>query len=215
MKTYIDSAVKSLCEAIRSMGEFSRYDDYMQRGLPENGSISYGSHNSGRLGDIDWDCLFTPSYFTYSDYSGSTVERSNCDVFIEKYGENPGVYELYGDYGTRGVAVKLSAITPEMIEEFQALSDYPLMDEEHHSNLEFEMEQEAWGDWISGDFRRDLAKMFPDHEEEIDEMDEAKLFDLFRERMEKTNTYYVHEDAVSVWVNIDDLLEGMTAKDLA
>ena len=45
-----------------------------------------------------------------SDYSGSTVERSNYREFLEEFGEQDGVHEVYGGHGTFAVAVRVDAI---------------------------------------------------------------------------------------------------------
>lgn len=94
---------------------------------------------------VQWtDILDLHKYFGSGDYVGTSLQRSNREVFLKKYGELEGVYEVYGDYSYNSVAIRLDKITPEMIEELAVLDDYPLIDDEHHSNLEMEMEMDDW-----------------------------------------------------------------------
>lgn len=78
---------------------------------------------------------------TGSDYSGGSVTKSNYNC-MKKYVENTeGVYTVYGGYSTYGIMVKLSTIdqNDEMWNILNELSNYPLLDEENHSELEIEL----------------------------------------------------------------------------
>ena len=126
-RTYEDSALKALGERLLMFGDIHRYEhsryhstenSWTELDVPDSRVISYGDLN--RLSSeevVKWSFLFAPNYMTYSDYSGSSLDRANCDVFLEKHEDTEGVHETCGDFGTRGVAVMLSAITDEMIEE--------------------------------------------------------------------------------------------------
>ena len=154
---------------------------------------------------------------TYSDYSGYPLDRANCDVFLEKHEETEGVYETCGGYGTRGVAVSLSAITDEMIEDFASLDDYPVLDDDALSNLEMEMETEDWESWIAHDFRRELKKKFGEEctqDELLDEMSDEELFALYRALCERTSTYWCPESAVGGHIDLERLVKSATVEDI-
>jgi hypothetical protein len=107
-----------------------------------------------------WDELFyVPPSLSYGDYDHSTaVERSNHDVFLEKFDEVLGVYTVSGGYGSNAVAIKLTTVNEEMLETLGALQDYPVISEEAWSAREQEMFEEAYETWGRGEFIRGLEK---------------------------------------------------------
>lgn len=113
-----------------------------------------------------------PDNMGYSDYSGSTVDRSNVRVFMEAFEEHQGVewWLLYGGHGTEAIVVRRDADerVPEIGEFFDGLANYPLADESDHSELEMELQEEAWKDFGLSDFKRwlqsddlDIPALFP------------------------------------------------------
>ncbi len=113
-----------------------------------------------------------PNNMGYSDYGGSTIERSNVRVFMREFAEHQGTewWHLYGAHGTSAIVVRIDADdrVPEMGEFFDALESYPLADENDHSKLEMDEEDEAWGSYGLTDFRRwiedenlNLTPLFP------------------------------------------------------
>ena len=236
-RTYEDSALKALCERLQTLGSIRRYENMVYEAetpfqwrhihTPESRVISYGDLYLVPVYDeIKWTFLFEPNYMTYSDYSGSSLERANCDVFLEKHEDTEGVYETCGDFGTRGVAVMLSAITDDMLEDFESLEDYPSLDDDALSNLEMEMETEDWKAWIEHDLRRalkdalrlsdddDKATCDPGIEEMIDALDDEKLFTLYRTLCERTSTYWKPESAVGGTIDLERLVKAATVEDL-
>jgi hypothetical protein len=239
MRTYEDTGLKALCESLERCGEIHAYRymkytsgadaDHQWTTLttPEEGirSISYGDiQHTLALGfdAVTWEWMFEPKYMTYSDYSGSTVERANCKEFLERFKDVEGVYETTGGYGTKGVAISLSAITGEMIDLFDELDGYPVIDDEALSEVEMELESEDWDSWISYDFRKAIQKKFNQdeddptdvREDQIDAITDDQLYELYRERCDKTSTYWSPESAVGGYVDIDRLVEDMTIADL-
>lgn len=71
--------------------------------------LGYGSLEPGKS-DNPARNFFVPAYLAYSDYSGSSVEQANFRVFRDEFGSIPGVYELRGDYGSRGFAIAESLL---------------------------------------------------------------------------------------------------------
>ncbi len=141
------------------LGDFGRLETY-QRDEDEGWgyvpiepgeSASYGDFRADESGD--W---LLPPHCSYGDYGGSLVEKSNVDYLLETYPEE--IAELYGGYGSRGVAVYLPVATKELRETLCALTEYPLIDEERHSALEMEAQDDAWNDWGRDDFRRALER---------------------------------------------------------
>ncbi len=134
-----------------------RFDSYWVHRDPEPGEdLSYGQVEPNSDG-----AYIMPEYLSGSDYNGGLVTKSNYQVFLEKYREVNGVHTVSGGHGTYAVAVRIDALTPEMVDDIAGLSDYPLLDEDHLSNLELEQENEAWESYGADDMRHSLAKEYP------------------------------------------------------
>jgi hypothetical protein len=156
-----------------------------------------------------------PNFLSGSDYcSSGSVEVSNHRVFLERYKDSPNTYDVYGDYGTFAVAIRLDSVTDDMMEDLKALEDYPILDEDDHSKVEMDAENEAWASWGRHDFTRELEKIFPASEDTIDAMAEEKIDELFYSLMERTNTYWQHESGNSAYVDLDRVIAGCTLADL-
>ena len=117
-------------------------------------------------------------YLQFSDYSGSTVERSNVEWLQKHFGkeiESPCwrrhwpteeidepekdtlILELHYDYSGVGLFVLdleksdekwHTDRAKELQEIIDALSDYPLIDDEAHSRLEYQLQEEYLADEI-------------------------------------------------------------------
>ena len=96
---------------------------------------------------------FVPALLSGSDYSGQLVHRSNYEVWKEKFasGEDKWWCDVSGGHGTYAIVISLERVPEEDEEEageiLGALEQYPLIDEDHHSHLEMESQEEAWKDW--------------------------------------------------------------------
>lgn len=147
---------------------------------------------------------FVPEYLSGSDYSGSLVERSNVDAWREQFadGENTWWCTVHGGHGTIAIVVDGEGLTDEAKEFLCALSDYPLADEERHSEMEMEAQGAAWDDWARRDFVRALEKRF-----DVEDLDLAadndQLFELFRETGDRIGEYWVNEQGDSMYINVD------------
>lgn len=144
---------------------------------------------------------------TYSDYSGCTIERANCDEFMSQFGNLPGVWELYGGFGTRGIVISLALYesNEEIKGVIDGLEDYPLINDEALCELETKIEGESWDSWVKDDLKRALDKAsieYPD--------DDDQLHDLFNAAAECANEYPIFEDAVSCFWHIDRIIEHWT-----
>lgn len=191
--------------------------------------LSYG--DIGRESPSDpWpnkpNVLFAVPYTGYSDYSGGTVEMSNFRGILEDWEGDGGDWlrEAYGGYGTRELfwspelmyrwATELE-LTPDQREDrfykvsewydlLDGLQDYPLMDEQDFSDLEFQLEQESWEDWVEWDVTRKLANLAPELED-ID-WEDSELERLFHQAAEQANEYAIHETGGTVYWDLDRIM---------
>lgn len=168
------------------------------------------------LGDMESDPkgdLVEIPYTMYSDYSGGVVERSNCETFLKMFGDEKGVWPVYGGYGTTGIVVHSSLLEkPEPSEEWtiaeqiqevlQELERYPVIDEEDMSGLEFELEEESWESWV----RDDLAWAL-DRAEKPYPTDDGEFKGVFLSVITENDIYFVHEGATGPWIDIDEIVE--------
>jgi hypothetical protein len=192
-----------------------RYSSYRDTDPTDLGRLSYGDLKPLEKHQTPEDTdFFTSDYLSGSDYcSSGSVEVSNHRVFLEKYGELPNVHDVYGGYGTFAVAVRLDSITPEMLEDFAALENYPVLNDEDHSEVEMEAENEAWENCYRSDFTRELSKAFPEHEDTIASWSNEQVDTLFYALMERTNTYWEHESGNNAYVHLERVIKGATEQD--
>lgn len=133
-----------------------------------------------------------------SDYVGGLVAKSNYQTFEKMAEEESGLERFFiwlsGGHGTFGVAVRLDRgyVPSQILDAISALANYPLLDEEAHSHLELEAEQEAWDSWARDDWRKALMKAHPEHEEAIEDFSDEELSELWREASDAAGVYVEH-----------------------
>jgi hypothetical protein len=184
---------------------YSRYDrddtgawGYISRA---DGSASYGDfkpvkwHTDPR--DVNRELYFFVPYASGSDYSGSTVERSNYVVFLAENVQD-WIHEVYGDFGTYAVAVSVNGLLSAdedvfdlICDTIEKLEDYPLIDDEALSQLEMEGTDEAWTSWVQSDFVRGLEKHFEGVDFEFPH--DGLLREFFEKMAERANEYWYCE----------------------
>ncbi len=147
-----------------------------------------------------------------SDYSGNLVEISNARVLKREF---PWLVEIYGGYGTSGVAYlgKRENQSDALIEMIDALSDYPLADEDDHSTLEMETAEQAWEDDGRREWKRALVKYFDaqdeDHEHDTDLLTDSAVDALWWDCTEKLcgGEAHLNEQGDSIYFPIDRVIE--------
>ena len=158
-----------------------------------------------------------PAYLSGSDYSGTLVERSNHDVWAEQFASGNDVwwYSASGGHGTFAIVVDLHAVPDDMVEDVNdflgGLANYPLADEDHHSHMEVEAQNEAWEHTYRNDFRRALETTF---EVDLDSASDTDLDECFREAQEAANVYWVNEQGDSMYIDVDAVVAKVTRKDM-
>lgn len=184
MNSQLESDLRSYeCQEIKNR-EWTVFDDPEKQGVAR---VWYGDIHDAEQGDY----IEVPDC-TYSDYSGCTVQRSNCQSFLRIFAEHLGkdMWELYGGYGTTGVLIRTSLYenNPEVKEVIDGIFDYPLIDEEDLSELEFELEQVSWDTWLEYELKSLLEKAGIEYNEETLQRDFYYVADDIAE-------YFIHEDA--------------------
>ena len=97
--------------------------------------------------------LFVSDFTGSSDYSGGLPYLSNCEVLLEEY-SSPECRELIGGYGSKSAAIDPRYLSEELLESLESLESYPVLDEEHWSELGEKFKTQAFDDWVESDLRR-------------------------------------------------------------
>lgn len=156
------------------LGEDGHYHDArLGPFFPEPGSTwGYGEWDNDPAPEDATHIMI--DYTGYSDYSGSSVERSNSRSLLRDY---PDTFtDAQGGHGTTELMLAVDWSPPDdgragLLGNLAALADYPLYDEEDHSALEMECADEAWSDYLADDFRRDLISQAESPEAMEDALD--------------------------------------------
>lgn len=138
---------------------------------------------------VDHVCQMT--YRTWENldkWNDDFTEPAYIDDFAS---DPPKVVHLVGGHGSNTLWLLECEETEDII---ASLADYPLLDEDLHSQVELEWEEEAWEHWT----RSELYDGLPEElQEAIDDKKptDGKLYEAYRLAMESTNTYPVSEQA--------------------
>tara|TARA_R110002050_G_scaffold157337_3_gene285874 strand:+ start:763 stop:1416 length:654 start_codon:yes stop_codon:yes gene_type:complete len=174
-------------------------------GLRECSVIRYGRWRDTASEDST-ELVLLP-YTCNSDYSGSLVESANRKWIEDSFGEKSGVYQVYGGYGTAGIAVVSSFADSDLIEALESLESYPLICDQIHSELEMESQERALDSWALQEFLECLEKHF---EIELDSSLASSdgLRELFHQCCESANEYWVNEQGDESYINVERLVSN-------
>ena len=159
-----------------------------------------------------------PQWLSGSDYSGALVTKSNHQAWMEKFpeGEDKWWANIHGGHGTYAIVIALEKVPEdveeEVVEVFDSLDSYPLLDEDLHSQMEMESQHEAWKDWGRSDFKRALEKKFPDLDI-TGEANDKKVDELFWEKSDKIGEYWVNEEGSSSYINVEKVAKTVSEKE--
>jgi hypothetical protein len=125
---------------------------------------------------------------------------------------------LSGGYDSHGIAVHIERAPDNIVEMLEGLSNYPLLDDSHHSELEMEEQNKAWDETFRDDYRRELEKAFTTTLEEFAEkhgleidtdvdlsaVSDRDLDQHFWDWNEDQTVDWVNED-MSMWINVEKI----------
>jgi len=149
-------------------------------------------------------------------YNAPSIYRSNARVFRDQFSKE---LAAGADGDADGVALDVRYLTDDMLETLQALENYPLISEDDHSELELELQDEAWDSWAASDWRRAVEKAIDavlpedatlDGDEILDGIENIaqKLLELFHSCCEWTNTCWF-EDGTDQWIDLDRVADAL------
>ena len=173
----------------------------------------YGQWDSRRGGKY-----LVPSLLSTSDYTGGgLVPAANIRKWQEDFKDGDDVWwkTVTGGHGTNAVLISLDEV-PEDVEDevadfLNGLQEYPLADEDLHSDLEMKAQTEAWENHVQKEFTRALEKKFSS---DLDDADNDKIFELFNEACEASSTYWENEQGDSMSIDVDRIVKKVTKADM-
>lgn len=167
---------------------------------------------------------FISTYAEYGDYDSSCeVERANVRVLEDA--NFPAGSIGYGAYGHVYYAIEIDPDLmdreqwDELIEVFRGLEEYPCIDEEAMGEVMDDAIDEAWSDWICGDFLgkvadklcavQDWYRCDIDHPVDLS----GAVRELFDALCSAAGDYPIMEAGGGIWIDLDKLV-GSGAMDL-
>ena len=194
--------------------------------LLQRSNASYGEVRSDRVSGFTtkhneaW--VLVPDLLKGSDYSGSMIERSNYNVFLEKFSSVDGVISLEGGYRTYAIALTLKALRNQEIQEcLTALRDYPFIDEDNHTEMEWGAYEKQWVEHGATDFRDELnehLKLEDDHVDlwdELTDITDSDLQDLYISCRPSGEEFINDGGYTSVYIFTDDAAKGCSVDAIA
>lgn len=160
---------------------------------------------------------------TWGDYVGDDLQRSNHRSLLRDFPDT-FVDVDWGSYDTHSLAMDLDQeIDHEdllyVVDILRKLADdYPLYDEEDHSELESELEESDWESHGAYDLRRELQEVLGDDDAELaDNVTEEALRDAWLESRERgSGDEWFAETAVSgAYRNFAEVAQTLATRILA
>jgi hypothetical protein len=152
-------------------------------------------------------------------YNAPSIYRSNARVFRGEFRRD---LEL-ADGDADGISLDVRYVSEEMLETLDSLEGYPLISEDDHSELELELQVEAWDSWAAADWRALVLQLLADHapdsiedpedwaEIALEPVTSETLCELFRACCDQSSTYWQEESDGEQWI---DLKRASSALDL-
>lgn len=125
---------------------------------------------------------FSHDLFVSGDYIGSHVQASNRRVLLEntELCKRLGIEELNESYSTDSLIFPIEALNdPELQEIFEALDNYPCLDDEDVSLLESEMETEDFDSFGHREFENYLVEKELLTEDQAENITREQLTEIY------------------------------------
>lgn len=175
----------------------------------QNGFIYYGDWNFST--DGQW---FLVEYLSGSYYSGGFVCLANYNVFCDKFPtafDDGWALKTPGGHQTYGILLHVDRTPDDVWELLVSLADYPCLDDEAVSLLEYEETEATWKNCIKQDWIRACEKQF---EFDTDDFPALEAFDWrehFERAREASGQYWEPQgDEQSMWVSVAKCVKNAT-----
>jgi hypothetical protein len=207
-----------------SMGEFDRYSSALLSSLgstvtqlsPEEAIALICERRLWQRVSILW----LSNHCLSGDYCGAPHTASNMRVLLEEF-SGPELRSCSGGYGAQGVAIDPRYLSEALLESLQSLENYPVLDQDDCSDLELELQSEAWESWAQRDFGRALEKRLASAlededvaEETIESLSPDSLYSLFYALANKGSIYWESQGSPDQWIDCERVSEELSEEEL-
>ena len=165
--------------------------------------------------------LWISEHCLSGDYCGAPHTLSNKRVLLDEFGGSPQCREACGSYGSASVVIDPRYLSEDLLESLQSLESYPVLSEEDCSELEIELQNEAWENWAERDFssalETTLSELLSDDdlaESVVESLSSGALFSLFESLREETNTYWESQSSPDQRIDVERILERASSESL-
>lgn len=155
--------------------------------------------------------FYRSRFLQFGDYDNScAVERANVREFKELYKDLKGKawHSVTGGYNSESIYIDITCTDAGTIETLNNLFNYPAINDETVSEIESEIESEYWESVYKSEFLDAIKKKFDGWD--IECKDDQKLWELYRELSDKSNTYFEVEAGGIGYIKIERLIDELT-----
>ena len=169
----------------------------------------------------DWETVATQReadvievpYTVWGDYVGSTVERSNYRSLLGDYPET--FIEIYGGYWSHVLYLPTFKLSQDLVDVIRGLFDYPLVNEEDHSQLEMEIAWEMWDGWLKSEVEDGLNATYEIDTDDWSDEDWTFIQERYYSRTYEQNYGPESGDATSVHFPFHDQVMDELAEEIS
>lgn len=187
------------------------------------GFLSYGHRGSSSKSRDAKHIWVQVMFCSGSDYDNCGILcKSNFRVLYNACQEamsdpdtcaEPWWLEVSGGHGTYGLLLHALRAPDAIAELVEGLNDHPILDDDHHSELEQEGINESWDNWAADDYKRALKEQArnpqattPSVELDLDDVSDEALREHFSDAADRANEYW-HDDGGSMHIDVDKVAE--------
>jgi hypothetical protein len=207
---------EEIIDAINSLliTDTVRVNEYLGDLSEVDGCISYGNahyiHRKPKIDD-DFENMIIEICPCGRYRNSDCVNKSNYEVFVEEFGKLDGVYKSTGGMGTYAVFIRPDLLlNKDILETLCVLTEYPVLNDMVHSEMEEETKEESWDNWVQEDFESSLEGKLNLENLDYEDEDLRKVFETGRSR---ANEYW-YEESSGMYINVERIASVITLEDL-
>jgi hypothetical protein len=131
--------------------------------------------------------------------------ESNHRVFLDEHKDVPGIYDVWGGYGSFGVAIRLDALANEDIKrDLTNMEENGVLSDEDYYELQDSYINESWEEYTRDDFIKQVRES---DSFLIDlKISKPKLLELFQECTSETGEVWEDEGPHQVYIRLDKIV---------
>lgn len=104
-------------------------------------------------------------YFSSANFGSNIAGITNQEAFLQEFGRDAVLIESVNHGHMEQVYIRVKDMTAEMLEFFNRLMEYPVVDDMEYSSKQEECIREAWSDWLKNDIITALERRIEDEED--------------------------------------------------